>query len=247
MSTIVRGGTKLESLSSQYDIITELQKASRLDAQDLKVLPFAGTFVPRRVSGVHGPGGMESVTVKHRIPVQKTLSQTLETRTSERFFKDATLDPCLVAEVMRAAGAYDLNQWAGECENGLELDLLVVARRVDGLVPGFYRFVGDSFIPVEPLNEPLDDLVLQLEFASAPVIVLALAPLADELERWSDHGERVANLRAGGAIAAGLLAGQARGLSGSPFAGFLSAPLRRLLNTDGYENAPMFAAAFGYR
>ncbi|EMR00415.1 nitroreductase family protein [Paeniglutamicibacter gangotriensis] len=247
MSTVVQGGTKLESLSTQYDIITELQKAACLDAEDLAGLPFAGAFAPRRVRGVHGPVGMEPVPVTRRIPARKTLSQTLESRTSERFFNDTKVGPDLVAEVMRAGTAYDQTQWAGECANGLELDLLVAARQVDGMVPGFYRFADETFTPVEPLTEPLDDLVLQLEFASAPFIVLALAPLADELQRWSDHGERVANLRTGGAIAAGLLAGQARGLSGSPFAGFLSAPLRRLLNTDGYENAPMFAAAFGYR
>lgn len=247
MSAVVQGGTRLESLSTQYDIITELQKRTCLDAEDLAGLPFTGKFAPRRVSGVHGPLGMDPVPVTQRIPVRKTLSETLKSRTSERFFNDTKIDPCLVAEVVRASTAYDQAQWAGECANGLELDVLVAVRQVDGMVPGFYRFANEIFTPLEPLTEPLDDLVLQLEFASSPFIVLALAPLADELRRWSDHGERVANLRAGGAIAAGLLAGQARGLSGSPFAGFLSAPLRRLLNTDGYENAPMFAAAFGYR
>lgn len=249
MSHPLAAGTVLEQLSTQYDLITTLQKTSRLDAEKLYSLPYTGAFDTPLVRATH-PVANPAPTVlapSDKPAPQFTLHEALESRTSERFFKDEPVNMTQVGAILDAAQAHDQQQWHGENVAGLPLDLLVAAANVQGLDRGIYRRTKQGFDPLLTFQDPLDDLVLQAEFASAPLIVVAVLPLAGELKRWGDHGERVANLRAGGAIAAGLLEAGRLGLAASPFAGFLAAPFRMLVTVDGYHNAALFAGAFGHR
>lgn len=249
MSHPPAGGTVLEQLSTQYDLITTLQKTSRLDAEKLQQLPRPGTFHTPLVSAAHpvSSPAPAAVTVRDVSPPRITLQEALESRTSERFFKDEPVTTMQAAAILDAAFAHDQQQWRGENTAGLTLDLLVAAANVQGLERGIYRKTAQGFEQLLTFQDPLEELVLQAEFASSPLIVVAVLPLAGELKRWQDHGERVANLRAGAAIAAGLLEAQRLGLAASPFAGFLAAPFRKLVSVDGYHSTPLFAGAFGHR
>lgn len=249
-STAGTGPSYLEHLSTQYELTAALQRSSRLNEQSFTALPRAGRFTPHPVTSTGTPTAQVSSINEYGTEAtitRRDLRETLETRVSERFFGSEPVSTTLVDLVLCAAQAHDAKTWAEEHRAGLPLDLVIAAVNVAGLAPGIYRRQPEGFQLICPLHEPLDDLVLQLEFASAPVILLAIAPLADELQRWSDHGERVANLRAGGAIGAGMLEAQRYGLAASPFAGFLAAPFRKLVTADGYHNAPLFAGAFGHR
>lgn len=240
--------TPVGGLRAQHAIVGDLQRSVRLGPDQLRRRPTAGSGRRPRVSGVR-PTALPRVAVPAAVPEPVlTLDEVLARRESVRFHSDVPLDPAVVARVVRAGHAADAAAWPDEVAAGLGIELLVAARRMTGAAPAVYRLAGDAFEPLADLHdEDADDLVLQLEFAASPVILVAIAPFADALERWGDHGERLANTRAAAAVSAALLEAFSLGLDGSPFAGFLTSGLRRLLDVDGYANAQMFAASLGHR
>jgi hypothetical protein len=240
--------TTVTELRAQHELVTELQRAVRLDADRVTQLPHPLGERDRLTEGVLDTTTIAPVRVEAPLPErERTFDEVLEQRVSDRFYSDETVAPEALARIVRAAREFDRSTWTEDAQADLGLDFLVAARSVDGAAPAIYRLVDDTFMPLAPLPERgAEDLVLQIEFAYAPVILIALAPFANLLARWGDHGERLANTRAAAAISAALHEAASLGIAGSPFAGFLTSGLRRLIDADGYANAQMFAASFGH-
>lgn len=240
--------TTVTSLRPQHELVSELQRSVRLDAERITQLPHPVLERDPLTKGVGDPATLAPVHVDAALPPrQHSFDEVLEQRVSDRFYSDATVAPEALARIVRAAREFDRSTWTADTQADLGLDFLVAARSVEGAAPAIYRLVDDEFLPLASLPERgAEDLVLQIEFAYAPVILIALAPFANLLARWGDHGERLANTRAAAAISAALHEAASLGIAGSPFAGFLTSGLRRLIDADGYANAQMFAASFGH-
>ena len=176
------------------------------------------------------------------------LEQIQRRRLSERFYEDRPVAGEVLAAVIAAAGFFDRDAWP-EHQAGAPLQFLVAARRVAGLAPAIY--LADpatgtfSETGVLPSGDAAADLVLQAEFADASAILIACGPLAASLDRHGDHGHRLLLTRAGAAVHAASLTAMDHGLTGSIFAGFLSAGLRSL-RVDGYYTAQLLALAIGH-
>jgi len=246
MTPPIAAATPLTALKPQHALITELQRSVRLDAD--QVIDGPRTITHRRplTRGVQ-PVDLPTIPTGSDAEASDAddLDAVLQRRESVRFYREQSVDADLVARVVRAGTHADASAWPAEVEAGLGVELLVAARRMTDAAPAVYRLTDAGFTPLAELDDA-DDLVLQIEYAWSPVILIAVVPLADSLERWGDHGERLANIRAGAAISAALHEAAALGLVGSPFAGFLTSGLRRLLDVDGYANAQLFAASFGH-
>lgn len=240
--------TTIDRLQSQSDIALQLQQSVRLNEAKVELLPNPIFTHRSKVGSAPAAAPMQPVPVTPTESIHRqSLDDVLEQRESIRFYSDQQVTTDVAARIVRAAQLADQTGWPDECSAGLELDILIAARGLQGAEPAIYRLEGDHFVPLAPLPiEGAEDLVLQVEFATSPLIVIAIAPFADLLARWGDHGERLANTRAAAAIAAALFEANALGVAGSPFAGFLTSGLRRLIEVDGYANAQMFAASFGH-
>ena len=243
-STTPAGATPLQRLAPQHALIAELQRSVRQGPAELADRPRAHSPRPRSTGATPVELPFVPLTAAPSQPGD-SLDDVLDRRESVRFYREEPVAAQTVAQVVRAGRHADATAWPAEAEAGLGIDLIVAARRMAGAAPAIYRLEEGGFAPLAPLDDA-DDLVLQIEYAWSPVILMAVAPLADALDRWGDHGERLVNIRSGAAIAAALHEAAALGLVGSPFAGFLTSGLRRLLDVDGYANAQLFAASFGH-
>jgi hypothetical protein len=177
------------------------------------------------------------------VPVGRAVGE----RQAVRFYSSEPVEPADLHAMLREGLAADLAGWPGANADGLALTLLVVASRVTSVPRGIYEYAGDTLRLVAPLEVPeqMEPLVLQREFAWAPVIIVAVGPLGRALARDGSHGYRALLARAGGLVHAGWMAGVRRGLVGCAFAGLLPYVLRERAGVDGYRSAPLFAFAVG--
>ncbi|QWL30979.1 nitroreductase family protein [Rathayibacter toxicus] len=239
--------TPMGGMFTQQELVSKLQRSVRLGRDALAPRPVAPGSRRPRPQGVR-PTALPTVPVPGgNSPTVNSLDAVLEHRESVRYYRKQSVDAAVVARIVRAGHRADASAWPEEVAAGLDIELLVAARRMTGSAPAILRLDEDVFYPLAELDEETaEDLVLQIEYAWSPVTLIAIAPLADSLDRWGDHGERLMNIRASAAITAALYEAAVLGLVGSPFAGFLVSGLRRLLTVDGYANAQLFAASLGH-
>lgn len=241
--------TMTEDRSTQFELLTQLRQ---------------GVYHARRELAVHGPRSLSEtvarVTPLARPEVERTYEFTaappvedvdtlLSHRSSQRFFADLAVDPRVLAAALLEAVRADRACWPED----EPVDLLVVVNSVTGMEPGLYRVQPAESIDAVTFNflqhisrQDIAEMVLQLEFAHAPAIIMAVASLEAHLQRWGDHGEPLMNRRAGQAVASALLNAQRRGAAGQIFAGCLPSGLARHLTVDGYYRAQLLAAVIGH-
>ncbi|WP_078875958.1 nitroreductase family protein [Streptomyces sp. 769] len=244
-----RNTRPISDLPEPSDVLKELQSRSRLDAEDLQAPPTVpqpaligtlaqlGTYQDCAIAAVSAP------------PSQVPLETLLRQRTSVRAYNAKPVPVELLSSVVQQAVAFDRSAWPDD-EAGAGLQFLVAARSVTGLPQGLYLYSADrgDFASVADLpdGEAAAELVLQLEYAHSPAIVIVCGPLAASLDRHGEHGHRLLLTRAGAATHTAWLAALDRGLVGSVFAGFLSSALKALVPVDGYRSAQLFAFSCGY-
>jgi hypothetical protein len=90
----------------------------------------------------------------------------------------------------------------------------------------------------------LDELILQLELAASPAILIVTGSLLACETRHGAHGYRLLLARSSSALYAGWLAAIAAGALGCLFAGILS-PVHRILRTDAFDRTALCALSLG--
>jgi hypothetical protein len=123
----------------------------------------------------------------------------------------------------------------------------VLVRNVSGVRPGYYHYDRErTELRRQPQDLPdLRDLVLQLEFADAPAVVVVLGDLARALDREGAPGHRMLLSRGAAFAHTTWLAVLSEGGAGTVFAGVLSAAGRTELGIDGYHRAQLLGLAIG--
>jgi nitroreductase len=144
----------------------------------------------------------------------------------------------------------DLVDWPLEHTEGQALTFLAIASRVQGVEPGVYAYVhhAHTLAVAKPVIafEKMIDLFVQLEFASAPVIIWISGNLAAACARHGAFGHRQLLLRAGAAANRLWMAAMAMDLEGCIVAGVVPGAARQQLGLDGYRYASLIAFAAGY-
>ncbi|MFE7295114.1 nitroreductase family protein [Streptomyces sp. NPDC057579] len=239
---------RIPLLPDHGDILRELQTRSRLGADDLlSAVPAPDPALREELT----PAGAEAhaISTVSAPPTEIALETVLRRRKSVRVYKGEPIAIELLASVVQQAAAFDRSAWPDH-ESGAGLEFLVAARTVAGLPQGLYLYSTDrgdfTRLADLPDGEAAAELVLQLEYAHAPAIVIVCGPLAASLDRHGEHGHRLLLTRAGAAAQTAWLTALSHGLSGSIFAGFLSAALKPLVPVDGYRNVQLLAFSLGH-
>ncbi len=228
------------------DILLKLYEESRRNRTDI-------TRTPPKVEEdlLYQPDPGPRFQLPAPLASSRSLEAVMAERTSLRFYSEEFVDLAQIATILSVASAGDEQDWSQEIAAGVTLNLLVVAWRVHDLAPAIYRYVAVDhtleYVGTAP-NQQTEgkELVLQTEFADAPVIVLITGNLAAACTRHGSWGHRQLLLRAGAAGHRLWLSSLGVGLVGTVFAGFLPRAAHRVVGVDGYRNAGLFAYATGH-
>ncbi|THA46553.1 nitroreductase family protein [Streptomyces sp. A1136] len=238
----------LPGLLDHNELLRQLQLRSRLDAAALSAEPH--TPAPALHGMLQSAGeGKHKVSAEIAPASAEPLESLLRRRASVRTYAPRAVEVDVLAAIIERAATFDRGAWpdhdAGAC-----LEFLVAARNVSGLPTGLHLYSpaegGFTRLADLPAGDAAADLVLQLEFAHAPAIVMVCGPLAASLDRHGEHGHRLLLTRAGAAAHTAWLTALDRGLVGSIFAGFLSSALKPLVPLDGYRSAQLLAFSCGH-
>ncbi len=188
-------------------------------------------------------------------PVLKESAQVqaiLPKRTATRFFTSSSLQLEHLATMLYCANEGDINDWPTEKESGVDLRLIVVAWKVTDLPVGVYRYDARTHSlqwinPAPDQASEARELVLQVEFAYTPVIILITGNLAAASARYGAWGHRQLLLRAGAAGQRLWLSALSLGLAGTVFAGFLQKAASTYAHIDGYHSAGLLAFTAGHQ
>ncbi|MEC4020248.1 nitroreductase family protein [Streptomyces sp. H27-D2] len=239
----------LPALLDSSEVMRQLQVRARLDSEALREAP--GTPTPELRGALQAAGAThhDRTAAVAAPPSEQSLEAVLRRRSSVRTYAPQAVPVEVLAAVVERAAAFDRSAWPDH-DAGVELEFLVAARNVAGLSTGIHLYspTGGEFIRLADLpdGEAAGDLVLQLEFADAPAIVMTCGPMAASLDRHGEHGHRLLLTRAGAAAQTAWLTALDRGLVGSIFAGFLASALKPLVPADGYRSAQLLAFSCGY-
>jgi hypothetical protein len=174
------------------------------------------------------------------------LLPTLERRTSTRFFDRSTISLTSLVAVVQEGLEADRLAWD---DTSCTFEVSVVAFRVSGVPEAIYRLnpFDGMLTPIAevPPGEGRHNLTIQREFADAATIISLAANLGEIDESAGPHGYRMAMTRAGAAAYTMWLSAVSRGLTGTVFAGFIPASVRRPLYSDGSSRHQLFALALG--
>ncbi|MBT2454182.1 nitroreductase family protein [Streptomyces sp. ISL-86] len=239
----------LPALLDSNEVMRQLQIRTQLDAEALREQPAVPRLALQGALRASISAQHERTSAVAAPPSEQPLEAVLRGRASVRTYAPQPVPVEVLAAVVDRAAAFDRSAWPDH-EAGAGLEFLVAARDVDGLSTGIHLYVpaDGEFIRLAdlPLGEAAGDLVLQLEFADAPAIVMVCGPLGASLDRHGEHGHRLLLARAGAASQTAWLTALDRGLVGSIFAGFLASALKPLVPVDGYLSAQLLAFSCGY-
>ncbi|MFG2195876.1 hypothetical protein [Streptomyces sp. NPDC048639] len=171
----------------------------------------------------------------------------LRSRTAVRRWGRGPFDGDRLLRALRYAVEQDGRMWAPAFPELPSPVAAVLAQRVRGVPAGHHHYdPSTGTLAPQPYDPPpLRDLVLQLEFAEAPVVVVVLGDLAEAVDRYGAHGHRLLLSRGAAFAHAVWLAGLSEGAAGTVFAGILSSAGRTELGIDGYRRAQLLGLALG--
>lgn len=236
--------TNITSLEP-FVVMAQLHDQSRRNATDLHRAPLP---VPAHLRPVTTPD-TQRIALPAPIVRSRPLQDSLRRRMAFRMYDDAPLTLTELGTIFHAAYAGDQQDWPQEAAAGVDIQLLAVAWRVDGLEPAVWRYEPNahelSLIGRAPAENEADELTLQHEFTAAPVIIFITGNLAAACARYGEWGHRQMLLRGGAAGQRLWFASLGLGLVGSVFAGFLPRAAQRFAGIDGYLQASLLAFAVG--
>jgi hypothetical protein len=175
------------------------------------------------------------------------LGEVLLERRAHRFYADEPVPASVVEGALDSAGHCDRLVFPDGTRRGLALEFLVIPNRVDGLERRFLIAAGSERrqLGPMPLEADLTELVLQVEYAAAPVIVMAIGSLEQALDVVGPAGHRYLLARAGASLQGAWLHVASLGYVGSIFAGLVPAALGDIAGVDGYGRLGLLAFSFG--
>lgn len=180
-----------------------------------------------------------------------SLQETLQARASERFYAATPVPLSSLSTLLYHASKGDRRDWSRMQAAFLDLQFCLVAWRVEGLMPAVYQYHAQGHalqkihdVPGQP--EEAENLVLQREFAYAPVLLFILGNLSFACATNGARGHRELLLRAGAAGQRLWFAALGQKLVGTVFAGFLAQAGQKYLQADGYTRLNLLAFACGY-
>ncbi|MFB6521204.1 hypothetical protein [Streptomyces sp. NPDC056401] len=173
--------------------------------------------------------------------------RALATRTAVRSWAPEPLDGGLLHRALAYAAAHDAAQWGAAFPDDPAPTAAVLVKRVAGLRSGFHLYDTRSGELTFQEREVPDhaELVLQLEFGDAPVLVLVLGDMAGALAREGAAGHRRLLSRGAAFAHSAWLSALSEGAAGTVFAGVLSSAARTHLGVDGYRQAQLLGLALG--
>ncbi|MEV6318452.1 hypothetical protein [Streptomyces sp. NPDC051776] len=171
----------------------------------------------------------------------------LRSRTAVRQWARGPFDGERLLRALRYAVEQDGQLWAPAFPELPAPVAAVLAQRVRGVPAGYHHFDPSTgaLVPQPYDPPPMRDLVLQLEFAEAPVVIVVLGDLAAAVDRRGVHGHRLLLARGAAFAHAVWLAGLSEGAAGTVFAGVLSSAGRTELGIDGFRRAQLLGLALG--
>ena len=134
-------------------------------------------------------------------------------------------------------------------DGSLGVDFAVVGQNVSREPPSSWIIRNDGSLErIKTLApDPLQNAVIQPEYAEAPVLVIATMRLAELTNRGGVRSYLDALMAAGSALHAGWLDMRGRGLEGGIFAGILpDKSITRLLDGTPWDHRPVLALAVGH-
>lgn len=239
-----KAASKLAGLDLEQ-ITTMLLDESRV----LEHGPWGRGKIPPQLLAKNQIGG---ITTKLPKPDAGRLSvgQILARRRSIRNYSRRPVELNAIATALHYAFLGDTTAWPDEYGLGFPLQYFVLARHVLGIEPAVYLYDADrhSLARTRPAlsREETVDLLVQSEFADAPVLLWITGNLAAACAEDGAKGHRHLLLRAGAAGHRMWMAALSLGLSGAILAGLIPGAARRSLGIDGYTTASLFACALGY-
>jgi SagB-type dehydrogenase family enzyme len=209
------------------------------------------TAVPTDLHYAKGPSRYPGTPLPAARSGSRPFDETLILRKAVRSYRADPVRPDHLATLVDCAARGDGENWPTEGRLGVELQFVVVAWRVENIAPAVYRYEPEDHClsHIRPAPDPETDakeMVLQTEFASAPLIILITGNLAAATAIYGAWGYRQLLLRAGSAGQRMWLASVALGLAGTVFAGFLPRAAHDIAGIDGYRSAGLLAFAAGY-
>jgi hypothetical protein len=237
-----------DELLEPMELMIKLYEESRRSAADLKSRADAPS---KRAGELLLPSDRPRLALPQPQVQSKPLNEAVIERMSVRHYAPSPVTQAQLATILKTAAEGDKHDWPDEEENGLGLKFLVVAWRVEGIEPAVYGYESavHTLIQLGPVPDQSTEainMVLQIEFADAPVIILTVGDLAAASARYGGWGHRQLLLRAGTAGQRLWLASIGVGLVGTVFAGFLHRAARRIAGVEGYRNAALLAYSTGH-
>jgi hypothetical protein len=178
-----------------------------------------------------------------------SLGGILARRSSLRRYAASPVLPSQLGTMLHHASQGDATDWPEEPAAGRALKFMVLAWRLEGLAPGRYLYDPACHAlghigPVVPAEE-VCGLMVQDEFAAAPLHVWILGDLAAACARHGAWGHRQLLMRAGTACHRLWFAALGTGLGGTIVAGVVPGAVRNRLGLDGYRQAALLVFAAG--
>lgn len=171
----------------------------------------------------------------------------LRHRRAQRHWAPEPLDGDVLVKALAYAFEQDGRLWRPAFPTLPTPAATVLVQRLLDVPEGCHRYEpeGRRLVPEPRALPPLADLVLQLEFAEAPALVVVHGDLAATLERHGAGGHRLLLARGAALAHSTWLAALSLGAVGSVFAGVLGAAGRTHLGLDGSGRAQLIGLALG--
>ncbi|MGG1441060.1 nitroreductase family protein [Brevibacillus laterosporus] len=182
------------------------------------------------------------------IPESEPVFQTIEERQAIRHWGVQPVRKEDLLTILQTVYQGDAIDWESEHLEGLDIGFVVYVRNMANANPSIYRYcpIQHDLIMISKLDlTKMEHMVLQREFALAPVIVVITGKLGASICRYGSSGHRQLLVRGGMAAQRAWLSSIGLGYSGCMFAGIVQKYLYETARIDGYKEMQLIAYSFG--
>jgi SagB-type dehydrogenase family enzyme len=225
------------------DVLAMLMDESRITASETCAQDLVCAAAPIKESRGHSHGLVLPPPLCGGTPLGRAFAQ----RRTVRHYDEAPISLEELSTMLQLAQRSEVAEWPREDRSGLDLELVVLAMRVRGLHPGVYRYDKanrtlhfSSVIPDRRI-----ELLVQDEFASAPVQIWITGNLAAACAHHGARGYRQLLVRAGAAAHRLWFAALGMNLDGAIVGGLVAGAARKLLGMDGFLQLGLVAFTAG--